>query len=148
MEAALAKKAVFLFTASAFMDEEGSRSTYILNVPSTIGFRELLKQNIISCSSVLIKKELAQRYPMVQDPNVHEDFVAWLKILKQEKIEAYGINQPLLIYRMHRNSKSGNKRKAARMTFLAYQRAGVGLFLSCYSFLCYAVRSIKKYSKI
>lgn len=148
MKAAEANNAGFLFTASAFMNEDGNRSSYILNVPSTIGFRELLKQNIISCSSVLIKKELAERYPMVHDPKVHEDFVVWLKILKQEKIAACGINQPLLIYRMRKGSKSGNKWKAAQMTFLAYRRAGVGLFLSCYSFMCYAVRSIKKYSKI
>lgn len=140
-------KPIILYTASSFIDENNKISDYVLEVPTMIGYKELLKQNVISCSSVLIKKEVIQCMKMEKD-NVHEDFLFWLKVLKTYQTCAYGINEPLLIYRISRNSKSGNKIKAAQMTYRVYQYIGLNLFQRFYYMCYYIIRSLKKYKNI
>lgn len=137
----------FVFTGSAFMDQEGKRLDYCLNVPERVSFRQLLKQNVISCSSVLIEKTLLEKYPM-SSGDMHEDYAVWLKVLKNEKTDAYGINKPLLIYRVSGDSKSGNKGKAALMHWRVYRHIGLPFVPSIYYFCFYMVRNLKKYGKI
>lgn len=138
----------FLFTGSSFIDENGKPLASVLHVPEHVDFSELLKQNIISCSSVLIRRSLMLKYPMPCSNQFHEDFATWLTILKNEKIEAYGLDEPLLVYRVTRSSRSGNKCKAACMTFRAYRYIGLSLIKSVQSWLVYSFRSIRKYAKI
>lgn len=138
----------FVFTGSSFVDACGKKLTSILHVPEKVDYERLLKQNIISCSSVLIKRTLMLRYPMPCMNDIHEDFATWLQILKEENIVAYGIDEPLLIYRITRSSRSGNKRKAALMTYRTYRFIGLGIWASVKNWLFYAARSIRKYRKI
>lgn len=138
----------FLFTGSSFIDENGEPLASVLHVPKHVDFSELLKQNIISCSSVLIRRSLMMKYPMPCSDQFHEDFATWLTILKNENIVAYGLDEPLLIYRVTRNSRSGNKCKAACMTFRAYRYVGLGIVKSVQYWLVYSFRSFKKYAKI
>lgn len=135
------------FTGSAFMDGGAQQYEYNLAVPDRITYRELLKQNLISCSSVLAKREALRRYPMHSDAMIHEDFATWLKILKKEAY-AVGLNEPLLIYRIHESSKSGNKLRAAKMQWRTYRHVGLNLFQSVYYFTIYAGRSLGKYTRI
>lgn len=145
MELALTQNALLLFTGSAFMDENSHPLDYYLPAPAAISYKELLKQNVVSCSSVMIEKKLIQEYPMKHASKMHEDFAVWLKILRDKQICAYGIDQPLLIYRVSSSSKSGNKIKAAIMTFRVYRHLKLGLVPACYYWMCYTVRSLKKY---
>ena len=135
------------YTGSAFENDEGIRSSYILSVPKQLRYHDLLKQNLISCSSVLVKKEVLIAFPMKSDPMIHEDLAAWLKILKDGSA-AVGINEPLLIYRISSGSKSGNKLRAARMQWRTYREVGIGYLKSIRYFLTYAWRNIKKYLHI
>lgn len=135
------------FTGSAFENGEGLRCSYTLPVPEKIKYHDLLKQNLISCSSVLVKKEILIKFPMKSDPKIHEDLATWLKIL-QDGAEAIGIDEPLLIYRISSQSKSGNKLQAARMQWKTYQVAEIGYLKSIRYFITYAWRNIKKYLHI
>ena len=132
-----------VYTGSSFLNSAGQESSYTLKVPESVSYHGLLKQNIIPCSSVLAKKELLQKYPMGRD-DMHEDYAVWLQILKGGHC-AYGVNEPLLLYRLSENSKSANKRKAAAMTYKVYQFLGLGRLQSLYYFSCYAWRNMKKY---
>ena len=134
------------FTGSAFINYEGERSKYILQVPNKIDYRELLKQNLISCSSVLVYKETIKAH-MMPVGNIHEDYATWLSILKYEPY-AYGLNEPLLIYRLSRKSKSGNKFKALKMNWNTYRFVGVSFFCSIIYMLVYIFRNMKKYFSI
>lgn len=134
------------FTGSGFISEEGQKSRYVLRVPEIVTFRRLLKQNVISCSSVLAEKELLLKYPMTGD-FLHEDFVVWLKILKENKY-AFAVDEPLLIYRLSQQSKSSNKKKAAWMTWQVYRVIGLNLAESVYYFIWYTCKNLKKYRKI
>lgn len=108
-----------LFTGSAFMDSEGRPIDWYLHAPAEATYRQLLKQNVLSNSSALVRKELYAKHYAVGD-GMHEDFAIWLSILKEGK-KAYGVDEPLLIYRIAKSSKSGNKIKAAKMNWNTYR---------------------------
>lgn len=136
----------FLFTGSSFVDERDNPYSYVFRVPEKVSYQDLLKQNVISCSSVLVNKQCISGLKMERD-DLHEDFAMWMQILKKETY-AYGINQPLLIYRLSGNSKSGNKVKSAKMTFKVYRYLGLNLFQSVYFMFFYLYRNAKKYRRI
>lgn len=134
------------FTGSAFISADGRANRYILSVPERVDYRTLLRQNVISCSSVLARRELLLRYPMENDA-IHEDYAVWLKILRREG-DAFAVNEPLLTYRVSEHSKSGNKWRAAGMTFATYRYVGVPLPGILWNGLQYTVRGILKYRAI
>ena len=140
-------EAKLLFTGSAFINAEGDPIDYTLEVPVTINRSELLKQNLVSCSSVLIDKALIGAHPMPHRMDMHEDFACWIEILGEIPC-AYGVNEPLLIYRLAKSSKSGNKLKAARMNWNTYRYAGLTTGQALYNMCCYTLRGLKKYSRI
>ena len=137
------KNADLVYTGSAFMDSSGNSIEWYLHVPLEIGYRQLLKQNLISNSSALVRKELYMQYYASGD-NMHEDFAIWLRILKTGR-KAYGIDEPLLIYRFMRKSKSGNKLIAAKMNWNTYRYIGLDVVSRMYYMIWYMLNGLKKY---
>ena len=138
--------AQLLYTGTGFMDAEGRHLRGYLSAPKTISYKELLKQNRISNSSVLVKKELYLRY-YVQRDDLHEDFALWLNIL-QTGVKAYGVDEPLLIYRISSTSKSGKKWRSAKMNWATYRYVGLSVPVSLYYMCWYTINGIKKYGSI
>lgn len=138
--------AKLIFTGSSFMDAEGEPIHWIMHAPKTIGYRTLLKQNLVSNSSVLILKCVFQQFAVTGN-NMHEDFACWLNFLRAGNL-AYGIDEPLFIYRLSTTSKSGNKLKAAKMNWNTYRAVGVNWFVAVWSMLCYGVKGLVKYTHI
>ena len=139
--------AELVYTGSAFMRESGELMNAVFQVPERVTRRQLLKQNVISCSSVMIKRDLLLRHPMPEGECIHEDFAVWLTVLGEIEF-AYGINEPLLTYRVYQGSKSGNKRRAARMNWNTYRKVGLNPVVAAYYMCWYAVRGIKKHRKL
>lgn len=135
--------AVLCATARELMDARGHLSGKVIPVKEHITYRELLKHNSISCSSVLVKTEVAREFPMHHEDS-HEDYIMWLEIL-QKYGSACGINQPLLVYSLSSTGKSGNKLQSAVMTFKVYRYMGFGIAKSCLCFCSYAFQGVKKY---
>ena len=135
-----------LFTGSAFMDADGHPIDWYLHAPAEVTYRQLLKQNVLSNSSALVRKELYARHYAVGD-GMHEDFATWLGILKNGRL-AYGVDEPLLIYRIAKNSKSGNKIKAAKMNWKTYRYVGLNFVQSLYYECCYTVNGLRKYKNL
>ncbi len=138
--------AELLYTGSAFMTADGTRLSSVLEVPETVTYKNLLKQNILSNSSSLVKKELFLQNE-VQDDTIHEDYACWLKILKSGRT-AYGVNEPLLIYRLSDSSKSGNKLRSAAMNWRTYRAAGLNIFSAGFNMVCYTVNGLLKYGRL
>jgi teichuronic acid biosynthesis glycosyltransferase TuaG len=132
-----------IFTGSAFMNEGGKRLNWQLHVPKVLTYRELLKQNLVSNSSVLVWKDLYQKYYAVGD-NMHEDFAIWIGITKSGH-KAYGIDEPLLIYRLSDSSKSSNKAQAAKMNWNTYRYVGLNPAEAFYYMCWYTVKGLMKY---
>lgn len=138
--------AAFTYTGSSFIDGEGRPYEWRMDVPDKSCYKSLLRQNVISCSSVLIKKSLLPPlFPSEQ--GIHEDFALWLSILKTGA-EARGLNEPLLRYRVTAGSKSGDKLKSAAMTYKTYRAAGVPKPALYVNFALYTLRSLSKYLKL
>lgn len=135
-----------LFTGSAFMDSDGQPIDWYLHAPAEVTYRQLLKQNVLSNSSALVRKELYTKYYVIGD-GMHEDFAIWLNILKEGK-KAYGVDEPLLIYRITKSSKSGNKVKAAKMNWNTYRHVGLNPFAAFYYECWYVVKGLLKYKNL
>lgn len=135
-----------LFTGSAFMDSDGQPIDWYLHAPSEVTYRHLLKQNVLSNSSSLVRKELYEKHCAVGD-GMHEDFAVWLGILKEGK-KAYGVDEPLLTYRIAKSSKSGNKIKAAKMNWNTYRYIGLNPLSAFYYECWYVVKGLMKYKNL
>lgn len=136
-----------VFTGSEFIDQDGNHRDFVFHVPKTITYHQLLKQNIISCSSVMVKKECIEKHLFPDENFIHEDFAAWLEILKAHSI-AYGLDEPLLTYRLSKQSKSGNKLKSVKMNWNVYRYIGLNKIHSIYYMFYYAWNGMKKHIKI
>jgi len=140
------RKADFIFTVSSFIDEDGRIYKGQFNVPYIVSFHKLKKQNVISCSSVLTKKKYLEDIKMEKD-DMHEDYAVWLRILRKYTV-AYGINEPLLIYRISKDSKSGNKFKTIGMTYKVFRYIGINPIGSTYYMVKHLLGAFKKYKEI
>ena len=132
-----------IFTGSAFLNDDGTPIDWQLHVPKTLSYRDLLKQNLVSNSSVLVKADLYRKHYVIGD-GMHEDFAVWLGITGAGN-DAYGIDEPLLIYRLSKSSKSSNKVKAAKMNWNTYRYVGLNPVAASYYMCWYIVKSLLKY---
>lgn len=140
-------EAAICCTATAFLDCRGCRLRHIFQVPDSLTYRDLLPQNAICCSSVLARAEYVRRFPMVPDPDIHEDYALWLAILGVTP-RAVGVDRALTLYRVNPAGKSGNKFRSAWMQWRTYLHIGLTRRLAAFYFTQYALRGMKKYLKI
>lgn len=138
--------AVLSYTATAFMDESGRMYSYVMAAEAETVYETLLRKNLLSCSSVMVRRDVMLRHPMGGD-RMHEDYAAWLSVLRETRC-AYGLNEPLLIYRVRRSSKSGRRLRSAGMLYRSYRYVGCSALDAGLLTLCYAVHSISKRAKI
>jgi len=132
------------FTATSYINEVGQPYNYVLNVPVKFVYKQLLRKNLMSCSSVMVKRDVMVNFPQ---GFMHEDYVVWLQILRKLGC-AYGLDQPLLIYRLYKGSTSGNRLKSAKMIYGSYRKVEYGRFKAMLLTLCYSVHSIIKRKRI
>lgn len=137
------KQAVISSTGRELMDKNGNLTGKLIGIKEEVSYKELLKGNVLNTSGVMVLTSVARKYPMGHD-HLHEDYIMWLSILRDYG-NAYGINEPMLKYRVMHGTKSSNKLKSARMTFGVYRYMGLNLWQSCYYFCFYAVRGLFKY---
>ena len=134
---------VLCCTAREMMRPDGSSTGRIIPVQEEITYRDLLKQNSINCSSVVLRTDVAREFPMEHEDS-HEDYIMWLRILRKYG-SACGINEPMLQYTISTTGKSGSKFKSVRMTWKVYRYMGFGLLQSLVCFVSYTFLGIKKH---
>jgi len=134
------------YTGTVYINEANIKSDYVLQAKKDLTYRDLLIANLMSCSSVIVCRDLLLRYPFPEG-ELHEDYVVWLQILKEVEY-AYGLDEPLLLYRMSSSSKSANRVRSAKMILNAYNKVGYGSVVAVLLTLRYALHSISKRSKI
>ena len=134
--------AVLSYTASAFIDQDGNPYNYVMEAEEKTTLDTLLRKNLISCSSAMVKTDVMKKIRMPGD-KMHEDYYVWIKILKKYKY-AYGVNEPLLIYRMSANSKSSSRVKSAIMIYNTYHAVGYNVVSAGFLTLRYTIHSVSK----
>ncbi|GAK03718.1 probable glycosyl transferase [Geomicrobium sp. JCM 19037] len=140
------KGAEFIFTGATYMDEQSNMYSTVFQVPKEVRYQNLLKQNVISCSSVMIKRKFFEKLQLERD-DLSEDYLAWLTILRTG-IVAYSVNEPLLIYRISRHSKSGKKVRSIQMTYRVYRHIGIWQPAALFYTMSHLMKSLKKYRKL
>lgn len=133
------------YSGRELMNDNGTSTGKIVHVPETTSYRALLKGNVIPCSSVLLKKEDALKYPMSHD-ELHEDYIMWLSMLR-DGYEFVGMDEPFLKSRLGEEGKSRNKCKSAMMTYKVYRYMGLSIFEAMVCFVSYALNGMKKYRR-
>jgi teichuronic acid biosynthesis glycosyltransferase TuaG len=134
---------VLCATARRLVTKEGKPTGRIIGVKTKLTYRDMLFQNLINCSSAVIRREVALAFPMSHD-ECHEDYITWLQILKQYN-QACAVNEPLLNYRLSDSGKSGSKIQSAKMTYQVYRHMGFGVLKSLFCFVGYAMNGVRKY---
>lgn len=137
---------VVCYTASSFINDEGQPYGYVMPVVEKLTYKQLLRKNLMSCSSVMIRAQIMKTIEMPND-KMHEDYFVWLNVVRSCGI-AYGINEPLLIYRLCANSKSSNRVKSAKMLFNSYRAVGYNFAVSGFFVFRYMFYSIFKRIRI
>lgn len=116
----------------------------LIDVPEKVDYQELLKQNVISCMTAMVNVEMTGPIPTVN--YWRDDFLMWLNLTKKG-FSAYGLKEDLGRYRIHNNSFSKNKMRAAYQTWRLYRDQEklkwpqVG-----FVFMAYAWRNLQKHS--
>ena len=135
---------VLCATGRELMRLDGTSTGRTISVPEIITYRNLLKHNCISCSSVLMRTEAAREFPMHHASDSHEDYIMWLEVLHKYRT-ACGINEPLLKYTVSDQGKSGSKVHSAAMTWRVYRHMGFGPVKSALCFCSYVFHGVWKH---
>ena len=135
--------AVMCATARELYDADMNSMGRTIPIAKKVSYRDLLTDNSIACSSVLIKSDIVKRFRMM-DGDIHEDYILWLQILREYGWGA-GINKPYLKSRLSDSGKSRAKLHAAVMRFRSYRAAGIAAIPAALYFCVYAVKGILKY---
>lgn len=134
------------YCAYAIVNAVGDKILADYLVPSAVGFNDLLKQNVVGCSTVLLSAGIAKKYRFETD-FYHEDYVLWLRLL-QDGCKLVGCTQVLVAWRYAENSRSFNKWNAAKNRWRIYRsHLHFGLFYSMRLLAEYALLGLRKYSK-
>jgi len=137
---------VISYTASSFIDSEGNPFDYVMEAEERTVYSTLLRKNLLSCSSVMIKADVMKGLRMPSD-RMHEDYYIWLTVLRSGGY-ACGVNEPMLIYRLSSNSKSSSRIKSAGMLYNTYRAVGYGAVSSVFLVGRYFWHSVSKRYKI
>ena len=128
------------YTSTAYINVFDETSTYVLPALYQLPYKTLLRRNLMSCSSVMVRKDVMVPFP---EGNMPEDYAVWLRILKKVGY-SNGLNEPLLQYRLSENSKSGKRINSAKMIYNSYRQVGYGVLASYIFTARYAIHSISK----
>ena len=134
------------YCAYAIVDADGDKTCADYLVPLTVGFRDLLKQNVIGCSTVMLSADIKEKYRFETD-FYHEDYVLWLRLLR-DGCKAVGCTQVMAAWRHVENSRSFNKWNAAKKRWRIYREyLHLGFFYSARLLAEYALSGLRKYRK-
>lgn len=132
------------FTSVNFIDNDGKNTRKSFIVPKEVSYKSLLKQNVITLSSAIIDKNVLKDR-LFHNDELHEDFIMWLEILKEDTEKAYGLEESLVDYRLTQGSKSRNKWKSLKMTYKTYKFFKINWIMAHHYLFHYIIRGLKKY---
>jgi glycosyltransferase involved in cell wall biosynthesis len=126
------KQCAFSYT-SYRINVENKKQEKIFLVPTETNHKKLLYDNVIGCLTAMYDTEMIEKIDM---PTLRrrQDWALWLLITKKCR-KAYGIVEPLAIYRERANSISSNKLKLIRYNLEVYRTIlNYGFLKSCLVF--------------
>ena len=137
-----AKNLPMSFCAYQRISEEGDIISPKIEMPFSVNHNQLLSHNVIIFSTSLTLKSAIGDLKFKKAG--HEDWIFWLDLFKKCG-GGYCINEPLVLYRIRRNSVSSNKLKVVGYTWkILREHEQIGLLKSMYLFSKYAFATVWK----
>lgn len=132
------------YCSYAIVGEEGNKVKADYLVPQQMTFNELLKENSMQCSAMLITSDVLKPVKFNTE-FFHEDYILGLDLLKNG-CKAVGCKELLLNWRYLEGSRSFNKAKAAKNRWKIYREyLKLPLIKSIYAFGFYTFGGLRKY---
>jgi teichuronic acid biosynthesis glycosyltransferase TuaG len=131
------------YTGYCFIDQSGARTGDVYPVPEEITLSGLLNENVIGCSTVMMRASVAKQTPMRGD-YAHEDYVLWLELLRKG-CRFGGLQEATVEYRLTPQSRSAGKLRAAANRWRIYRSfMGMSAMASSYRMANYAFNAWRK----
>lgn len=138
------ENSVISYCSYAIIDPAGQRVRADYLVPEQVTIRQLLKENCIQCSAMLIRADIVKRIRFNTE-FFHEDYILGLDILGEGHTAA-GCSDVLLSWRYAPASRSFDKRRAAQNRWRIYRDYLKLPLIKCASlFVCYTAAGLRKY---
>ena len=135
-----------LYCSYALINEQGAHLSDFI-VPGTTSYREMLKENALGCSTVLLSRAVVSAHRFSTD-HYHEDYAFWLTLLKAG-YRAAACREILVDYRVVPGSRSSDKLRSAKNRWLIYRRAErLPLPRAACAFAAYAWRGFRKHKRV
>jgi teichuronic acid biosynthesis glycosyltransferase TuaG len=112
------KHAALSYTAFRRIDETGSTTGRLIEVPASLDYDHLLKNTAIATLTTLVDREIAGEVAMKNEG--YDDFCLWLSILKPGHT-AFGLNEDLARYRIRGSSVSSRPARSAKWVWHIYR---------------------------
>lgn len=110
----------FSYTSYYIFNNDLSKNLKLYKTREFGTYEELLQENFIGCSSVMIKSSVLKNFNM-NGSYSHEDYAFWLQLMKNN-IVGCGIDRPLMYYRRSSSGRSFNKINALRNRCIIYKK--------------------------
>lgn len=136
----------FCCTNFSFIDEfsrEFKKSQRLKK--SVISYEDMLKNNYIGTSTVLLKSNLIKNLKF-RDFRRKQDYIFWLDLMKEKKIKCHLIDESLTKYRKHPNQTTKNKLSSVWMHLNILQSTqNLSYFKSVYYTISWGILGIFKH---
>ena len=138
----LEKDCALSFSSYKIIDEVGIPQGYV-QAKTMVDYSTMLKNNYIGCLTAIYDTNKIGKL-LLEDIRKRQDWALWLSILKKTD-KAYGIIDPLAIYRKRSNSISSNKIALLKYHWVIYNEIeGFSKLKSCFLLIQYLFFYFKK----
>jgi len=144
LKTCLEHKYEFVFSSYERKDEDLNPLISDFIVPKKVSYNDVLRSCPISCLTAFIDiRRIGKHY--MPELKKRQDWCLWLSLLK--KIDyAHGIEQPLAVYRMRKNSVSRSKLKLIPYVWKVYRDVEkLSVIRSLYLLNLWSLNGFKKY---
>ena len=139
-----AQKAQICYCAYGIIGPQGDKVRADYLVPEQVSYEDLLKENCMQCSAMLIEAEVVKKL-MFNTEYYHEDYILGLDMLSGG-YRAVGCTEVLLYWRYAENSRSFNKWNAAKNRWRIYRSyLKLPMAKSVCVFFAYMTAGLRKY---
>lgn len=141
------EQADIVYCSYAIVNDQEEKVCQDFLVPPTTDLKEMLIKSVISCSTVLLSRQIFEKYRF-DEQFYHEDYVYWLNLLR-DGWKAAGVTQVLAGYRITDDSRSSNKPRAAWYRWKIYRKHEKLSFPKSLSYMVrYTISGVRKYRKL
>lgn len=140
--------AALAYSAYIRIDEQGKQMNRV-TVPTQIDFKKMLESNFIPLLTGIVRSDLVKdkglKFESFVKNDGREDYVFWLKLLKNAHLVARGSDRVLARYRVRNTSISSSKIKSAYFQWIVYRKyLNMGFFESMKYMGYYTANGVRK----